>query len=298
MGVSHKPWRRRVRHHSFFPPTLGTYLEKTMTQKFELAKPAVQHALIVGDPAHEGSSFFVISLQHTHCDAFSRFLISKEISQILESPSCYAQNGTPERPWFADYVKDVQLKATNDNVTLFSNTYLRGANLSNTHPPDKATISGELNGATIERMQIILAAWAMALAKLLGLRDITFGLCHHGRSSGSFTNVLRVMGPLVNAFPSHVSLTSNKESVPELLQRIQIDITTTKKWEHGFSPSTFPSADGNPWVQSLVDLKSELHGMRNGLLAKDDQSSFQNLKCVAGLCWTKECIRLTVFVLT
>ncbi|KAI1676090.1 Iron-containing alcohol dehydrogenase [Pyrenophora tritici-repentis] len=265
-----------------------------MTQKFELAKPAVQYALVVGDPTHEGSSFFVISLHHTHCDAFSRFLISKEISQILESPSCYAQDRNPERPWFGDYVKDVQLKATNDNATLFWNTYLRGANLSNIHPPDKATINGELEGAIIERIQapvtprianshsrnptqIILAAWSMALAKLSGLRDITFGLCRHGRSSGSFMDVRRVMGPLVNALPFRVSLTSNEESVPKLLQRIQTDITTTNKWEHGFSPSIFPSADGNPWVQSLVDLKSELHGMRNGLSAKDDQSAISKM---------------------
>ncbi|EMD87533.1 hypothetical protein COCHEDRAFT_1033937 [Bipolaris maydis C5] len=278
----------------FFSSDLGTYLEKTMAQKFELAKPAVQYALVVGDPAHKGSSFFVISLHHTHCDAFSRFLISKEISQILESPSCYAQDGNPKRPWFGDYVKDVQLKATNDNATLFWNTYLRGANLPNIHPPDKATINGELDGAIIERIQasatpgianshsrnptqIILAAWAMALAKLSGLRDITFGLCRHGRSSGSFMDVRRVMGPLVNALPFRVSLTSNEESVPELLQRIQTDITTTNKWEHGFSPSIFPSADGNPWVQSLVDLKSELHGMRNGLSAKDDQSAISKM---------------------
>ncbi|EUC27927.1 hypothetical protein COCCADRAFT_110473 [Bipolaris zeicola 26-R-13] len=278
----------------FFTSDLGTYLEKTMTQKFELAKPAVQYALVVGDPTHEGSSFFVISLHHTHCDAFSRFLISKEISQILESPSCYAQDRNPERPWFGDYVKDVQLKATNDNATLFWNTYLRGANLSNIHPPDKATINGELEGAIIERIQapvtprianshsrnptqIILAAWSMALAKLSGLRDITFGLCRHGRSSGSFMDVRRVMGPLVNALPFRVSLTSNEESVPKLLQRIQTDITTTNKWEHGFSPSIFPSADGNPWVQSLVDLKSELHGMRNGLSAKDDQSAISKM---------------------
>nr|BBG74275.1 nonribosomal peptide synthetase [Alternaria alternata]BBG74283.1 nonribosomal peptide synthetase [Alternaria alternata] len=284
----------KTRSSWFYPSDLRLYLEKTMTQKFELGKPAVQYALVMEDAAHEGRNFFVISMHHTHCDAFSRFLIGKEISQILESPSYYARSENIERPWFGNYVKHVQQKATDDKASLFWDAYMCGANLANIYPLHRATLNGEFDGAIIEKIQapvatriadgsprnstqVILAAWAIALANLSGLRDITFGLCRHGRSSSSFRDVRRLMGPLVNVLPFRVSLICNEEPAPALLQRIQNEITSTNKHEHGFSPCIFPSTDGRPWVQSLVDLKSELHGMGNGPSARSDHLAISKM---------------------
>ncbi|EHK44571.1 putative NRPS-like protein biosynthetic cluster [Trichoderma atroviride] len=263
--------------HWSYPSSLRSLLDSTTAQKLQLGAPAARYALVLGDAAHQGRNFFAISLYHTHCDAFTRFLIDKEISQILQSPFKYAGAENIERPWFGAFVKHQHLIAPQEEVMKFWENYLRGANVANIHPLDQAVVSGSVenvlkdmlpvpfsnpqpNGDTPRNpTQVILAAWAMALAKLSGHRDITFGLCRHGRSSNTFADVWRVMGPLVNAVPFRISVQSKQEPITELLQRVQDDITTTTKWEQGFAPGVVPSADGRPWVQSFVNLRSELN---------------------------------------
>ncbi|KAL7899954.1 hypothetical protein HDV64DRAFT_247577 [Trichoderma sp. TUCIM 5745] len=58
------------------------------------------------------------------------------------------------------------------------------------------------------------------------------------------------MGPLVNAVPFRISVQSKHEPI-------------TTKWEQGFAPGVVPSADGRPWVQSFVNLRSELNKSKN-----------------------------------
>jgi hypothetical protein len=260
-----------------YPSSLQSLLESTTAQKLQLGTPAARYALVLGDEAQKGRSFFAISLYHTHCDAFTRFLIDKEISQILQSPSKYSRAENIERPWFGTFVKHQRLVAPQEDVMKFWEHYLRGANVANIHPLDQAVVSGSVENVLTDVLpvpfshvqsksdaprnptQVILAAWAMALAKLSGHRDVTFGLCRHGRSSNTFADVWRVMGPLVNAVPFRISVQSKQEPITDLLQRIQDDITTTAKWEQGFAPGVVPSADGRPWVQSFVNLRSELN---------------------------------------
>lgn len=260
-----------------YPSSLQALLESTAAQKLQLGAPAARYALVLGDATHHSRNFFAISLYHTHCDAFTRFLIDKEISQILQSPFNYAGAENIERPWFGAFVKHQHLIAPQEEVMKFWDNYLRGANVANIHPLDQAVVSGSVANVLTDMLpvpfshpqpngdaprnptQVILAAWAMALAKLSGQRDITFGLCRHGRSSNTFADVWRVMGPLVNAVPFRISVQSKQEPITELLQRVQDDITTTTKWEQGFAPGVVPSADGRPWVQSFVNLRSELN---------------------------------------
>lgn len=268
---------KETESHWSYPSSLRSLLESTAAQKLQLGAPAARYALVLRDPAHEGRNFFAISLYHTHCDAFTRFLIDKEISQILQSPSNYARAENIERPWFGAFVKHLRLIAPQEDVMRFWESYLRGANVANIHPLDQAVVSGSVENVLTDMLpvpfthpqpnsdapknptQVILAAWAMALAKLSGHRDITFGLCRHGRSSNTFADVWRVMGPLVNAVPFRISVQNKEEPVTELLQRVQDDITSTTKWEQGFAPGVVPSADGRPWVQSFVNLRSELN---------------------------------------
>ncbi|POR35990.1 Uncharacterized protein TPAR_03806 [Tolypocladium paradoxum] len=275
-----------------YPPDLQSYIEGTMTWKFQLGAPAVQYALVVGDAALEGRSFFAICLHHTHCDAFSRFLLGKEMLQILRSPSNYARADNPQRPWFGDFVRHLHKMALDVDVSGSWDNYMRGADVANIHLPDQALVNGELDGVVTDTLpvpsthpcrghngdvprnptHVVLAAWAMALAKPSGLRDVVFGLCRHGRSSSSLPDVRRVMGPLVNAVPFRMSVERREEPVTGLLQRVQDEIATTGKWEQGFAPGIFPSADGRPWVQSLINLKSALHGA-TGTCAADDGST-------------------------
>lgn len=275
-----------------YPSDLQSYIEGTMTRKLQLGAPAVQYALVVGDAALEGRSFFAICMHHTHCDAFSRFLIGKEMVQILRSPSEYARSDNPQRPWFGDFVRHVHQMALDENVSRCWENYMSGADVANIYPPGEALVNGELDGVVMDTLpvpsthpspgangdvprhptQVVLAAWAMALAKLSGLQDIVFGLCRHGRSSSSFSDVRRVVGPLVNAVPFRMSVQRGEEPVTALLHRVQDEITTTGKWEQGFAPGVFPSADGRQWVQSLVNLKSALHGA-TGVCAADGDGS-------------------------
>ena len=279
-----------------YPCKIQPYLESTMGQETQLSVPGVQYALVTGDVAHQGRNFFVISMHHTHCDAFSRFLIGKEMLQILQSPSSYAHTENIQRPWFGDFVRHIHRTAPKEAVEQFWDTHLRGTDVANIHRVEQAVISGPLDTTITDTLpvpfndyradgdvprsptHVVLAAWAMALAKLSGLRDITYGLCRHGRSSHSFPDVWRMLGPLVNGLPFRISVQRGEEPLMSLLQRVQNEITTTRKWEHGYAPCMFPSADKRPWVQSLLNLKPELQGMKEISVFSDDESSITKIQ--------------------
>ncbi|KAL7940802.1 hypothetical protein V8C42DRAFT_336605 [Trichoderma barbatum] len=274
-----------------YPSDIRSHLENTAAQHFQLGAPAARYALVLGDAAHEGRNFFVISVYHTHTDAFTRFLMDKEMSVITQSPSDYVRAENTERPWFGSFVKHVHLTTPQEEVVKFWDNYLRGADVTNIHPLDQAVVSGtvepvitdmlpvpffnsETNGdAPKNPTQVILAAWAMALAKLSGHRDVTFGLCRHGRSSNTFADVWRVMGPLVNAVPFRISVQRKEELVGELLHRVESDIASTTKWEQGFAPGVVPSPDGRPWVQSFVNMSSELHSVKTTGTSSDSNAA-------------------------
>ncbi|EHK21680.1 uncharacterized protein TRIVIDRAFT_222800 [Trichoderma virens Gv29-8] len=278
-----------------YPPDIQSHLKTTAAQQFQLGAPAARYALVLGDAAHEGRNFFIISVYHTHTDAFTRFLIDKEMSLITQSPSDYARAENTERPWFGSFVKHVHLTTPQEEVVKFWDNYLRGADVANIHPLDKAVVSGtvepiitdmlpvpflnsEVNGdAPRNPTQVILAAWAMALAKLSGHRDVTFGLCRHGRSSNTFADVWRVMGPLVNAVPFRISVQRKEEPVEELLHRVESDIATTTEWEQGFAPGVVPSPDGRPWVQSFVNMSSELHNVNTTGTTNESDSAITKM---------------------
>ena len=279
----------------YYPSKIQSYLERVTGQEIQLGVPAVQYALVIEDAAHEMRNFFAISMYHTHCDAFSRFLIGKEILHILQSPSDYAHTKNIQRPWFGDFVRHINDTAPEERFRQFWDNHLRDADVANIYPVEQAVISGALDTTITETLpvpfhdsransdvsrsptQVVLAAWAMALAKTSGVRDITFGLCRHGRSSHSFADVWRVMGPLINGLPFRISVQRGEESIVALLQRIQDEITTTRKWEHGFAPCMFPSADKRPWVQSLLNLKPGLQGMNYTSAISEDESTITKM---------------------
>lgn len=271
-----------------YPTGLQTYLDETMTEKQRLGAPPVRYSLVLGDERHQGKSFFVISLDHTHCDAFSRYLIDKEIRQILEQPAEYSSLQNPERPWYGDFVEHNRAHILDEQLSRYWASYMKGANLANVHPLSEAVVGGELNGELVEIVPIpvvtqsrrtrgqinpshvILAAWAMALSKHSGLNDITFGLARHGRSSDSFMDLSRVMGPLVTGTPFRVTLNDTQEGTERFLSKVKEEVLETAKWEQGLVPNIHPDAEGNPWVQSMVNLKSELYGFGNESWTADE----------------------------
>ncbi|KAF5269048.1 hypothetical protein FOXYS1_43 [Fusarium oxysporum] len=264
-----------------YPTDLQAYLDETMTEKQRLGASPVRYSLVLEDERHKGQNFFVISLDHTHCDAFSRYLIDKEILQILKQPMEYASLQNPERPWYGDFVKHNRAHILDGQLSRYWASYMQGANLANVHPLSEAVVGGELNGEMVEIVPIpvvsqsrrtrgqinpshvILAAWAMALSKHSGLKDITFGLARHGRSSDSFMDLRRVMGPLVTGTPFRVTLNDTQERTEQFLNKVKEEVLETAKWEQGLVPNIHPDAEGNPWVQSMVNLKSELYGFGN-----------------------------------
>ncbi|KAI2863335.1 transcriptional regulator family: Fungal Specific TF [Aspergillus niger] len=252
------------------------YMQHTMTLKMTPGARPVQYCLIMNDDIH-GKNFFIISIHHMFCDAFSRYLIEKEMLHILHSPATYLQE--PERPWFGDFVTHLHETRTDNAVSEYWEKYLNGSNLANIHPHSLCPEGpGELDGEIIEvvpasvfssqsqtasHTQLILAAWSLALAKLSGLRDITFGLCRHGRSH-PYQDVRRMVGPLVSATPLRIDLTQYNERVEDLVQRVQDEVLATAQWEQGLIPGVYNLGDGRPFVQSLVNLKSELYAMPEG----------------------------------
>nr|RBQ98733.1 hypothetical protein FVER53263_00325 [Fusarium verticillioides] len=264
-----------------YPTDLQAYLDETMTGRQRLGASPVRYSLVLKDERHKGQNFFVISLDHTHCDAFSRYLIDKEILQILKQPTEYASLQNPERPWYGDFVKHNRAHILDEQLSRYWASYMQGATLANVHPLSEAVVGGELDGEMVEIVPIpvvsqsrgtrgqtnpshvILAAWAMAMSKHSGLKDITFGLARHGRSSDSFTDLRRVMGPLVTGTPFRVTLNDTQERTEQLLNRVKEEVLKTARWEQGMVPNIHPDAEGNPWVQSMVNLKSELYGFGN-----------------------------------
>lgn len=262
------------------------YLRGTMTQKMALGGSPVQYALIRDNKAHAGKTFFVLSIHHVFFDGLSRFFTEKDILQILESPTQYAQE--PERPWYGDFALHMRaLPNYEARASQYWSTYLQGAEFSNIHPQSQASPSGfqdgligwsqleVTNSASAPQTPLILAAWTLALARHSGLRDIVFGLARHGRSD-PHQDIRRMVGPLLTFTPLRLRLGGDEqavgdpETVPQLVQRVQREILTTAPWEQGATTGVYPGAKGGPWVQSLVNLKSELIAMPpNGYVSQD-----------------------------
>lgn len=265
-------------------PAIQAYLEATMHERMYMGCPAAQYCLVLNDPAQESKTFFVISMHHTYCDAFSRYLLEKDMLHILQSPSAFAQE--EPRPWFGDFVNHLHKLGRDKDLLDYWTRYVQGTNMANIYPPElydprPGEIDGELSATLPARplnegrtqpsstlpaaqTQFILSAWSLALAKHSRFRDIVFGLCRHGRSHLSDPNVRRMVGPLVTATPFRVRLDQAGETAVDLASRVQREIFSTAKWEQGYVPGVYPSGDGAPWVQSLVNMKSELYAMPDG----------------------------------
>lgn len=268
---------------------LGAYLRSTFHQKLDLGGSLIQYAIIRDDKAHEGKTLFVISINHIVFDGFSRFLMEKDILQILKSPEQYAVES--ERPWYGDFAIRMRALTNYDaQVSQYWSAYLNGAAYANIHPQSKASASGTQDGfiqysqleisnsASMQQTPLLLAAWTLALARQSGLRDILFALARHGRSD-SDQDVCRMVGPLFSLTPFRLHLGSggagraakHAETAGELVQRVQDEIRKTAQWEQGAIPGVYPDTKGSPWAQTLVNLKSEMYAMPNGY--RDEQGS-------------------------
>lgn len=254
-----------------------------MSEKMQMGCPAARYCVVLNDPTQQSKSFFVISIHHTYCDAFSRYLLEKDILQALRSPSTFAQEES--RPWFGDFVNHLEELHRDKDQLDYWTTYIHGANMANIYPSELySPLPGEIDGelstnvsarslseglertsgtlATVQT-QVILSAWTLTLAKQSGLRDIVFGLCRHGRSH-PYPGVRRMVGPLVTATPFRVRLDEAGETAADLASRVRQEVFSTAKWEQGHVPGVYPGEDGAPWVQSLVNMKSELYAMPDG----------------------------------
>ncbi|KAJ4395791.1 hypothetical protein N0V93_000005 [Gnomoniopsis smithogilvyi] len=256
---------------------LDEYFHTTFTERLKLGGSPIQCAIVQNDKAHEGKMFFVISIQHSFFDVFSRSIMERDILQILQTPDEYAQE--PERPWYGDFAKHMRSLPDYENkLSQYWSKYLDGAEFSNIHPQSLASPSGFQDGviqwsrlevpvsASAQQTPLVLTAWTIALARQSGLRDIVFGLARHGRSH-PFQNIRRTIGPFLSLTPIRLRLGGERahpETVRELVQRMQGEILDTARWEQGAIPGVYPDDKGNPWVQTWVNVKSELYTMGNG----------------------------------
>lgn len=258
---------------------LDAYFRTTFTEKMKLGGSPVQYAVVQNDKTHEGKTFFVISIQHSFFDVFSRSIMEKDILQILRSPSQYALEA--ERPWYGDFANHMRARSDYDaGLKQYWSSYLKGAKYANIHPLELASPSDFQDGiiqwaklevpasASAQQTPLTLAAWTLALARQSGLRDIIFGLARHGRSY-PFQNIRRTIGPFLSLTPIRLRLgeqqaTAGRETVAQLVQRMQDEILSTARWEQGAIPGVYPDDKGNPWVQTWVNVKSELYTMGNG----------------------------------
>lgn len=241
-----------------------------------------QYAVIRDDEAHKGKTFFVISIHHTFFDAFSRFLMENDIFQILKSPVHCPRE--PERPCYGDFVIHMRAQPDYDaRVSQYWSAYLKGAEFSDIHPQSHASSSGiqdgiipwsrlevtNSNSASGQQTALILAAWSLALAKQSGLQDIVFRLARHGRSN-PHQDIRFMFGPLLTFMPLRLRFgnggqaSKDPETIRQLVHRVQDKVLITGRWEQGAIPGVYPDSKGSSWVQSLVNLKSELFVMPNG----------------------------------
>lgn len=264
---------------------LDAYFETTFTEKMKLGGSPVQYALVQNDKTLEGKTFFIISIQHSFFDVFSRSIMERDILQILHSPAEYALEA--ERPWYGDFAKHMRARSDYDaRLKQYWSSYLQGAEFANIHAQNLATPSDFQDGiiqwakldvpasASAQQTPLTLTAWTLALARQSGLRDIIFGLARHGRSY-PFQNIRRTIGPFLSLTPIRLRLgdeqaTRQPEVVGDLVQRMQDEILSTARWEQGAIPGVYPDDKGKPWVQTWVNVKSELYTMGNGYVDKNE----------------------------
>ncbi|KAF7543121.1 hypothetical protein G7Z17_g10994 [Cylindrodendrum hubeiense] len=122
-----------------YPCCLKPYLDGTMTEKLYLGASPVRYGLVIQDAELEGRSFFVITIHHAYTDALTRFLIEKEIIQILKQPAEYARDQKAERPWIGDFVSHVRAHPDNKHDSQDFAEYIRTANFANINPQHQKT---------------------------------------------------------------------------------------------------------------------------------------------------------------
>lgn len=271
---------------------LDAYFQTTFTEKMKLGGSPVQYAVVQNDKTHEGKTFFVISIQHSFFDVFSRSIMERDILDILKSPAEYAKQS--ERPWYGDFALNMRALPDYDaRLRKYWSEYLDGAQYANIHPQSLASPSGFQDGvvyweqldvsasASAQQIPLTLAAWTLALARQSGLRDIVFGLARHGRSY-PIKDIRRTIGPFLSLTPIRLRLggkgaAAHLETVGELVQRMQDEILSTARWEQGDIPGVYPDGKGNPWVQTWVNVKSELYTMGKGFEDKDGSEKITKL---------------------
>lgn len=258
---------------------LDAYFHTTYTEKMKLGGSPVQFAIVQNDKAHPGKTFFVISIQHSFFDVFSRSIMEKDILQILDSPADFVKE--PERPWYGDFALNMRAQPDRDAaLRKYWSDYLEGVPYANIHPVGMTSPSGFQDGvvqwtrlevpasASAQQTPLALLAWTLALARQSGLRDIVFGLARHGRSN-AVRDIRRTIGPFLSLTPIRLRIDGERaaahpETVGELVERMQDQILSTSQWEQGAIPGVYPDDKGSPWVQTWVNVKSELYTMGKG----------------------------------
>ena len=241
-------------------------MEADRRRGFDLSKPPLARLSLVEMGA--GMLRVLVSYHHLLLDGWSAMVVLRELFALYEALQAGVEPELPERRPFRDYIAWLRRQDL-DEARAFWQRLLDGVEeptpLCDRGPDTPAaagvgrwgerslTLSEETTDAlrTVARARrltlntVVQAAWAWALSRACGRRDVVFGTTVAGRPPG-LRGVETMVGCFINTLPVRVRLPDGGDLAP-WLEGIQETLTELRRFEHS------PLVDIRRWAGIPAD---------------------------------------------
>jgi acyl carrier protein len=231
-----------------FENGLKDFLKNDRHRGFNFETPHLIRAALIKKDA--GTYIFALTYHHLILDAWSLFLLMKELVEQYDTGSAIGK----VRPYYSDYVRALRGKELEESKD-FWRSYLAGYNHV-TPVADKVLVDGPNRNSlddhrefvhvlslslsntiaafskksSITQNTLIQAAWAMTLGRAENVRDVVYGITITHRPH-TIKNIDKMVGIFINSLPKRVHIKDDL-TVIELLGEIQQDQLRMKLHEH------------------------------------------------------------------
>ncbi|MCE6995222.1 amino acid adenylation domain-containing protein [Saccharothrix sp. S26] len=212
-------------------------------ERFDLAVPPLCRFLVLRLP--DGRDRLVITHHLILWDGWSAWLFLEQLLELYRDPDAVLPPPGSYRDylaWLARQDHDAALRAWRTALSGLREPTLVAPVDRSREPVIPAEFHQELTEELTDRIRararqhgltanaVFNAAWAMVLASQVGRDDVVFGTAVAGRPV-EVDGVEHVIGMFLNTIPTRVAL-NPRETVLELLRRIQAERTALMSYEH------------------------------------------------------------------
>ncbi|PSF37564.1 non-ribosomal peptide synthetase, partial [Aphanothece hegewaldii CCALA 016] len=308
-SVQYQDWQNLSTQEQYIK--LQAFLKFDKTQSFDCSKPPLMRCTLI--QIKETTYHLIWSFHHLLCDAWSVFLIFKEVFDYYNAFNQEQELILKPAIPYRNYITWLQQQNLQEAETFWRNilkdfTTPTRLSVNKFHQQDadtKLEYKSQSLTLTVEKTQklitfvrqnrltlntLIQGAWSILLSRYTQESDILFGVTVSGRAP-SLKGVESIIGLFINTLPFRVKITPNTRLLPWLkqLQILQLEIeqysysslVDIQKWSDiPQSQSLFESI----LVFENAPIDTSLFNQENGL----------RIRKIQGISWTNYPLTLTI----